>query len=201
MNDLETAIQEILDSISRGEVTKQTDWDIIMETLQASTDAERINNIHNFILDNFSFMISENAEGIVYYGKVGDTNSVPIYKLVNGIVDNSPENYGFISSTQAGKLFNDEGFKAALRSFLEDEMIVRDFDRVIYNGNNPTLGAIKFADGTSVQAFNDFFSVNYVSHLKCSNIETLMSAASPAKCSRSEILSRGSSLMILQMFA
>ena len=65
MNDLETAIQEILDSISRGEVTKQTDWDIIMETLQASTDAERINNIQQYILKNFSFRISNGAANLL----------------------------------------------------------------------------------------------------------------------------------------
>ena len=185
MNDLESALRGIKESLSRGESTSFSDWSVIEDQLEGSDVAETINNIQQFVSDNFSFEISPNAEGFVYYGQAIDGSSsecAPIYKIVDDIVNNSSETYGYISSTEAGKLFNDKGFELFLKDIvLRDPNITDENFNTIYNGTNYS-GIIELSDNTSAQAFNDFFSENYVSHLKCSNIETLMSGDYMLNC-------------------
>ena len=43
--------------------------------------------------------------------------------MIGGIVDASDGAYGYISSTKAGKLFNDTGFMAAVKGNLRDSKV------------------------------------------------------------------------------
>ena len=53
MNDLESALRGIKESLSRGESTSMSDWDVISEDqLKGLNDAETINNIQQYILKN-----------------------------------------------------------------------------------------------------------------------------------------------------
>ena len=160
--------------------TKAEDWQEIMKLLKGADDAETINNVLDFVAEHFSFAIEEGAEGYVYYGS---TESTRIWRIVEGIVKDtgSEVKAGYISSTQAGRLFNDNGFKDALKKIIGD----RDLFKIngetgitqLYDGDaltgklevNTTKGKVK------VRALNDFFSENYIKNLKCSNIRTIFS--------------------------
>ena len=160
--------------------TKAEDWQEIMKLPKGADDAETINNVLDFVAEHFSFAIEEGAEGYVYYGS---TESTRIWRIVEGIVKDtgSEVKAGYISSTQAGRLFNDNGFKDALKKIIGD----RDLFKIngetgitqLYDGDaltgklevNTTKGKVK------VRALNDFFSENYIKNLKCSNIRTIFS--------------------------
>ena len=108
---------------------------------------------------------------------------------MNAYSDQYSQYYGYISSTQAGKLFNDEGFGTALKEWaneiytnnnIEGFINSDSFFNSLFDGKDASgyiSEAIKLTDSKtelkSVRAFNDFFSENYVNNLKCSNINTV----------------------------
>lgn len=104
------------------------------------------------------------------------------------MVKSTDGSYGYISSTQAGKLFNDTGFMDAVREILTEPSLKDKENNLILNGTNAS-GTIQFSYGTSVQAFNDFFSQNYIENLTCSNVRTLISGDYTMNCfGRTEFL-------------
>ncbi len=78
----------------------------------------------------------------------------------------------------------------AVSTKLRDKNLTGDNFINIYDGtinNGIANGDIKLSDGTTVQAFNDFFSANYVKNLECSNVNTLLSGDRIENCfSRTE---------------
>lgn len=109
-------------------------------------------------MDNYSFSIEKNAEGFVYYGTTTEKEA-GIWKLVDGITEASNGNSGYISSTEAGKLFNDSNFNDALGEVFgtaAKEGSIAVGGNLLYEGMDYS-GKISFLDETSAQAFNDFF--------------------------------------------
>ena len=177
MDNYEMALSKIKYQLSCGNEPSMSDWIDILMPLEGKTDGETINNIYDFIMENFSFEISENAEGYLYYGKLND--NVRIWKAVGGVVENN-SSYEYISSTWAGEIFNDEKFQDAVFKLLKDDLLAENED-ILFNGHYAS-GEICFSDGTKVQAFNDFFSENYVKNLKCSNVNTMLSGDYTRNC-------------------
>ncbi len=169
------ALQKVISALNEGENT-QDYWEIIFKELVGDSDAETITNVQSFVIKNFSFDIQSRAEGYVYYGKIGDTTVVKdtqIYKCVEAIVKNEPDRYGYISSTKAGMLFNDDGFNLVLQNSLIDSDLVN----ILYNGENNSGRLFG-----NIQSFNDFFSENYIMHLKKSNLNTMLSGEYQVNC-------------------
>ncbi|MCM1170839.1 MAG: hypothetical protein NC393_01810, partial [Clostridium sp.] len=178
MSNLDNEIYRIKNFIDSGSVTKASDWLEIMSSLVGEDDIETIKNIYGYIIQNFSFNISENAEGYLYYGKLN--SNVAIWQTIEEIVNNDA-GFGYISSTEAGKIFNDAGFNEAIQYYIKDEVLRKNKFDILYNGYEAS-GKIYFSDGTEVQAFNDFFSENYVKNLKCSNVNTMLSGDYTLNC-------------------
>ncbi len=177
MDNYEVALSKIKYQLLCGNEPSMSDWIDLLVFLEGGTDGETINNIYDFIVDNFSFEISENAEGYLYYGKLNDT--VPIWKTVDEVVKNN-SSYGYISSSQAGKIINNEIFQDAVLDVLKDNSLAGN-DDFLFNGHYAS-GEIYFSDGTKVQALNDFFSENYVKNLKCPNVNTMLSGDYTRNC-------------------
>ena len=170
-------LERIIEALKKGEATSDKDWEAVAEyfSLKGKTDAETITNIERFVLDNFSFeAAAENP--YVYFGTDGNAN---IWQCVDGICKDSANNAVYISSTDAGILFNDDGFY----KFLKDNLDKKLFDNVdgivpLYEGTNASGKiTLQAANGESVkvQAFNDFFSENYIKGIKSSNVKTIFS--------------------------
>lgn len=188
MSEFEEALQKIFEIFESGEETKKSDWSVIMDSLCGKNDAETISNIQNFVEKEkyFSFKIADGAEGYVYYGMVNQ--NTPAFQVVDGMVKSADGSYAYISSTKAGKLFNDTGFTEAVRDILIEPSLKNKRNNLIFNGTNAS-GTIQFSDGTSAQAFNDFFSQNYIENLTCSNVRTLISGDYTMNCfGRTEFL-------------
>lgn len=114
--------------------TEKKDWSQIMKSLEGSSRLETMENVENFILENFSFEIAQGAEGYAYFGNI-DANSAG-WQLVKAQVEQTGNQYGYISSTQAGMLFNDNGFNEALKGILKN---VDKYDNILfdlYEGEN-----------------------------------------------------------------
>ncbi len=174
--EFQEALQRIFEALKVGEETTTEDWTIIFSNLVGNSDAETIINVQNFIKENFSFEIEAGAEGYAYFGNAGATTAssdIQVYKYVDAIVESSPNKYGYISSTQAGKLFNDKSFNDVLKEYLVDNSL-KD---ILYNGKNSTGEIFE-----GVQSFNDFLSENYVMSLKESNVNTMLSGDYSLNC-------------------
>lgn len=191
MDKMNEALQRIYTALSSTEkiATSVDDWTLILEYCKGTDYIETISNLQNFIKNKFSFAIEKGAEGFVYFGNLDNNNKVGIYKVMNAYSDQYSQYYGYISSTQAGKLFNDEGFGTALKEWaneiytnnnIEGFINSDSFFNSLFDGKDASgyiSEAIKLTDSKtelkSVRAFNDFFSENYVNNLKCSNINTV----------------------------
>ncbi len=115
--EFKKALERIKDALMQENETSYKDWRTIFSELAGSNDLETIANVQKFIKENFSFEIQLGAEGYAYFGKSGATtinSDIFIYQCVDAIVQSSPNKYGYISSTQAGKLFNDKWFNVVL---------------------------------------------------------------------------------------
>lgn len=152
--------------------------DLLNET--KGDKAKTITKIQEYIKNNYSFSIGDDAEGTVYYGTIGKgTDEIHAWEIVKEYVNSSKGIRGYISSTEAGELFNEDNFNDAL-----PEALIKnnegDIDINLYNGQNSD-GKIHFKNGSIVQAFNDFFSENYIKNLKCSNVSTVFFGAPVTK--------------------
>ena len=117
----EVNLERILTALNLGEATDSGDWEAVFNELKGHSDAETILNVQDFIIKNFSFEIETGAEGWAYYGgseKITSYNDAPIFKYIDAIVRNEPNKYGYISSTQAGKLFNNDAFNMAFQKYM-----------------------------------------------------------------------------------
>lgn len=190
MKEFESNLFTIRRNVMNGVNSKVKDWDAIIKELVGKDDVTTINNIYDFVCENFSFGIEKGAEGYVYFGTVNSDGTTRAYQVIEGIVNSSDGAYGYISSTEAGKIFNDLGFMSAVKNNLKDSSLKVAQNNPLFDGNvknGVATGIIELSDGTSVQAFNDFFSANYVKNLKCSNVNTLLSGDRIENCfSRTE---------------
>ena len=173
------ALERIKEVINSGNTTKLDDWLELASSykLSGSDNAEAIKNIEKFVTDNFSFeTTAENA--YVYFGSDG---SVDMWQCVDIICKDTSQSSGYISSTQAGKLFNDVGFNEFLETILgEDNNLLKKVDgiKALYDGTDASGKVIIDAGNNEtkeVQALNDFFSENYIKGIKSKNIKTIFS--------------------------
>ena len=156
----------------------EEEWIELFNKFLSESDSygEAIGKVQQYIADNYSFSIGENVEGFVYYGTTTEKEA-GVWKLVDEITEASSGSSGYISSTEAGKLFNDHNFTSALdKAFgaTAQEGRITVGGNLLYEGMDYS-GKITFADGTSAQAFNDFFSENYVSNIRSSNVNAIFS--------------------------
>ena len=173
------ALERIKEAINSGNTTKPNDWAEVARNynLSGSDNAETIKNIERFIADNFSFeTTAENA--YVYFGSDGNIN---MWQCVDFICKDPTQSSGYISSTQAGILFNDDGFYAFLDDALgKDAYLFEKINGIsaLYEGTDASGKVIIDAGNNEtkeVQALNDFFSENYIKGIKSKNIKTIFS--------------------------
>ena len=70
MSELTDLIEIIKGNISTGTKTNFDTWSSLLELLEGKNDVETWDNYTNCLTDNFTFKISEGAEGYVYFGKM-----------------------------------------------------------------------------------------------------------------------------------
>ena len=151
------------------------EWDklvnnIIMDYTEINPNAtkgEQLEAIYNYVETNYSCEIT--GEGYVYCGKLED--GTPVYQVVDKLV--KTEGNGYISSTEAGKLFNNEGFSDSITEIFRDKLADGYSSSSMWEGKEFS-GTLKFRDGSTAQAMNDAFSSMYVRNLKCSNVNTVI---------------------------
>ena len=141
-------LERIIEALKNGETTFTDDWQAVAEyySLKGETDAETITNIEKFVLDNFPFeAAAENP--YVYFGTDGNAN---IWQCVDGICKDSANNAVYISSTDAGILFNDSGFYAFLKENITNKTLFDNIyaevdGRVVYglDGNDELSGEFR----------------------------------------------------------
>ena len=149
--------------------------DIICNSKEGSTFADKIRAVYKYVEESFNPKI--NGEGFVYFGGGLDTQNTKAYQVVDGIcryTEDTTTRYGYITSSEAGQLFNTENFaKAIEKKFGAESMLsTRSIDE-LWNGVNQT-GEIIFSDNSKAKALNDAFSEMYIRNLECSNVKTLM---------------------------
>ena len=173
------ALERIKEAINSGNTTKPDDWAEVARNykLSGSDNAETIKNIENFVANNFSFETTTET-AYVYFGSDGN---VDMWKCVDLICKDNKMNSSYISSTQAGKLFNDYGFYQFLdKTLAEDAHLFEKIDGIsaLYDGTDASGKVIIDAGNNEtkeVQALNDFFSENYIKGIKSKNIKTIFS--------------------------
>lgn len=173
------ALERIIEAINSGETTELADWNEVAQhyNLLSDNNAEVVENIEKFVIDNFSF--ETNAEtAYVYFGSDGN---IDMWRCVDLICKDTKTNSAYISSTQAGKLFNDNGFYKFLETALQkDDLLLKKIDGIsaLYDGTDASGKVIIDAGNNEtkeVQALNDFFSENYIKGIKSKNIKTIFS--------------------------
>lgn len=83
-------------------------------------------------------------------------------EVVDNICSNSDGRKEYITSTEAGKLFNDDGFNETLRKYSNNNGLLKNTNGIqeLYEGTNSS-GEISFYNNgkeIKVKAFNDYFS-------------------------------------------
>lgn len=172
------ALERIKEAIANGKNSTKVDWEDVFNqyNLRGSSDAETIQNVQKFVSENFSFSSPEAEAAYVYFGSDG---KVAMWKVVDNICSNSDGRKEYITSTEAGKLFNDEGFKGAIRNNIEEKNVINE----LYEGNNAS-GEISFYNNgkeIKVKAFNDYFSEEYIRNIRCSEVKTIFTGDYLAK--------------------
>ena len=169
------AVENIKTALNQGKGTSVRDWNVIFDTLKGKDDVQTIKNVQDFVKKNFSLRIQDGAKGIAYYGVTGATSksaNAPMFMVVDGVVKENPKSFGYISSTPAGRLFNDRSFNRVL-----DRNVDPDSRKIIYNGID---NSGSFAKGVS--SLNDFFSENYIMNLSGPDLNTVMSGEYSLNC-------------------
>jgi len=103
------ALERIKEAINNGKTTELNDWlDIARDyNISGNDDVEFIRSIENFVTENFSFETNTEA-AYVYFGSDGNAN---IWQCVDCICKDTNQSASYITSTQAGRLFNDKGLQ------------------------------------------------------------------------------------------
>jgi hypothetical protein len=173
------ALERIKEAVNSGNTTNIKDWSEVAQhyNILGSDNAETIKNIENFVAENFSFETTTES-AYVYFGS--DEN-ISIWQCVDCICTDTSQSSGYISSTQAGRLFNDNGFYEFLEEMLgEKNKLLKKIDGIteLYDGTDASGKVIIDAGNNEtkeVQALNDFFSENYIKGIKSKNIKTIFS--------------------------
>ena len=173
------ALERIKEAINSGNTTNINDWSEVAQhyNISGSDDVEIIRSIENFVAENFSFETTAES-AYVYFGSDGNAK---IWQCVECICKDTSQNSAYISSTQAGKLFNDKGFISFLKQTLgEHSQLLQEVEgfNVVYDGTDASGKVIIDAGNNEtkeVQALNDFFSENYIKGIKSKNIKTIFS--------------------------
>ena len=178
-------------------------WEeIINKAIRESPNyAQAIVEIQNEIKRKYSFTpesTNSNTTAYVYYGNIG--KDFPMWRILDKLTSNPNNNSYYISSTSAGKLFNDSEFNKALKEAFKtvniDEITnsnannvttpkvisghINTGDDTIYEGLNNS-GQMALNDGSYIKAFNDFFSKEYVEHIKSSDVLAIFAGNPTAK--------------------
>lgn len=158
-------------------------WKKIFDTLGVGDSLDGFARMESFIGGVFSSELDSELEGCLYAGgmSVGDYSGF-MWKAMG-----SYEGHGYISSTEAGRLMNDEGFKQSLAdrfpSLIRDRLggdpsetdtagEPRDgWSRAgkLFDSDTGVLGRGEDGD---VPGLNDYFSERYVSSLRGPDVET-----------------------------
>lgn len=158
-------LERIKEAIRNGKECTKKDWEYVFEhyNLRGSSDAETIQNVQKFVSDNFSFASPDAKSAYVYFGNDGNVAMWQIIDDICKITDGSME---YISSTEAGKLFNDEGFYIVLREILETDSLIE------MSGNEDT-GNISTGSADNVEIMVDSMTnlvIDGMSEVNCDNV-------------------------------
>lgn len=150
----------------------------------SKSTGEAISKVQDYIKENYSFILPENAAAYVYFGSVN--GKLGIWKIIDSMTESSNGQRGYISGTEAGKLFNDPNFNTALKLVFKDDVdlngtTVKDKDRPKTQEDTLYEGKIMFDDDSTAQSFNDFFSQNYIENLRCANVHAIVAGEPTAR--------------------
>lgn len=157
--------------------TKQEWYDLFTKFIDENEKiGDAVKEAQRYIKKEYSFKLPEDATAYVYFGSVD--GKVGIWQIVKGISDGSNEQRGYISSTEAGQLFNDrDNFVAALQQafapYVKKDNINLSKEDILFEGANHS-SKIEFTDNSTAMSFNDFFSKNYIQKLQCENVHAIM---------------------------
>lgn len=162
---------------------KDISWNRIFNVLGVDDSLDGFSRMESFLGGVLSSDLASNQEGCMYAGGMSvDGHAGFMWKAMD-----TYDGHGYISSTEAGRLMNDEGFQQSLAnrfpSLIKDVLggdpskkdatgDSRDgWSRAgkLFDSDTGVLGKSKYGD---VLGLNDFFSERYVSSLRCSDVET-----------------------------
>ena len=161
-------------------------WEEIIEEIikercnETSTIGDKLHAVYDYVKETYSSLIA--GDGYVYFGTLSD--GTPIYKIVGNICEMDGD--GYITSSEAGKLFNEEEFYNAIIDYFgkhvkngslmtgKNESPLWEGFSVVGDEYADYTGNVSFIDGSEAPALNDAFSEMYVRNLECSNVKTLM---------------------------
>lgn len=138
--------------------------------------------MQKFVSENFSFASPDAEAAYVYFGSDG---KVAMWEVVDNICSNSDGRKEYITSTEAGKLFNDDGFNETLRKYSNNNGLLKNTNGIqeLYEGTNSS-GEISFYNNgkeIKVKAFNDYFLEEYIRNIRCSEVKTIFTGDYLAK--------------------
>ncbi|MFC0125106.1 hypothetical protein, partial [Bifidobacterium apri] len=175
--------KQIKDEYAKLLKEKSKAWKKIFDTLGVNDSLDGLARMESFIGGVFSSELDPELEGCLYAGgmSVGDRAG-----LMWQVMD-SYGGHGYISSTEAGRLMNDEGFQQSLADRFPS--LIRDrlggdpsetdaagerrsgWSRAssLFDSDTGVLGRGEDGD---VPGLNDYFSERYVSSLRGPDVET-----------------------------
>lgn len=158
-------------------------WERIFNELGVDDSLDGFSRMESFLGGVLSSDLAANQEGCMYAGGMSvDGHAGFMWKAMD-----TYDGHGYISSTEAGRLMNDEGFQQSLANRFPS--LIKDvlggdpsetdsagkprggWSRAgkLFDSDTGVLGKSKYGD---VLGLNDFFSKRYVSSLRCSDVET-----------------------------
>uniref|UniRef100_UPI0024919E73 hypothetical protein n=1 Tax=Bifidobacterium ruminantium TaxID=78346 RepID=UPI0024919E73 len=189
--DLQTVRKEFSKTVTDKKKAAYTDllkakgeaWERIFDALGVDDSLDGFSRMESFLGGVLSSDLATNQEGCMYAGGMSvDGRSGFMWKAMD-----TYDGHGYISSTEAGRLMNDEGFQQSLANCFpslikdvlggdpgETDAIGKPRDGwsragKLFDSDTGVLGKSKYGD---VLGLNDFFSERYVSSLRCSDVET-----------------------------
>ncbi len=97
---------------------------------------EQINAIYDYVAFKYDTKIS--GEGYVYSGAGVGKDGAAVYQIVDGIC--KVDDAGYITSTQAGSLFNDPTFQDKFTEFIKSRLPYGTDSNIMWNGDNGMTG-------------------------------------------------------------
>ncbi|WP_304325977.1 calcium-binding protein [Bifidobacterium thermacidophilum] len=156
-------------------------WKKIFDALGVGDSLDGFARMESFIGGVFSSELAPGLEGCLYAGGM----SVGVHSGLMWKVMDSYGGHGYISSTEAGQLFNDAGFKGALGKRFQHlgqqleqgkwknasplDALMGVSSNVLRNVSG---NVVHDSAGNTVRGLNDYFSERFVSSLRCPDVET-----------------------------